>query len=461
MKWGFRILSNLVEGGYQGRIYPVNPRGGEILGLKVYSQIADIPETPDLAIVVVPPPSVPTAVQECIDKGAKAGVIITAGFAETSQEGARLQQEMVEMARSSGMILVGPNGQGVISTFSQLYCWMVPLNPKAGRIGITSQSGAVLATIVRQLIIFGFGVSKCVSSGNEADLHSEDYIKYLSDDSQTKVILSYIEGLKDGPRFFQIAKEASKKKPVIVIKGGETSAGAQAAMSHTASLAGADAVFDAMCKQAGVVRVKALDELFNACSGFLCHPLPKGRRVAIISAGGGWGVLAADACAKLGLEVVTLPPETIKKLDSLMPAWWNRGNPIDLVAGLFGDAILEVMDIVLGCPVVDGLIFIGIHLALHPLTPSALMTPEERQKAREAEPEITAGIFNRLDKMVGKHGKPIIAASDPNTIHSGLIQQINLALAMDNHVCYRYPHQAASVFATLAEYGEYLQQSNA
>ncbi len=457
MKWGFRILSNLVEGGYEGRIYPVNPKGGEVLGLKIYSQVADIPETPELAFVVVPPPSVPAALKECIDRGSKAGVIITAGFAETSGEGARLQQEIVQMAHTSGMVLVGPNGQGIISTSSKLYCWMVPLFPRPGRIAIISQSGAVQATLVRQLIIFGFGVSKCVSSGNEADLHSEDYLHYLSNDEQTKVILSYIEGLKDGPRFFQIAKEASKKKPVIIIKSGETSAGAQAAMSHTASLAGTDVVFEAMCKQAGIIRVRALDELFNTCSGFLCHPLPKGRRVGIISAGGGWGVLAADACAKLGLEVVTLPPETIKELDSLMPAWWNRGNPIDLVAGLFGDAILKVMDIVLRCPIVDGLIFIGIHPALHPQSPSASMTPEERQKAREAEPEITAGVFDRVNDMVLKYGKPIIAASDPNTIDSGLIQKINLALAKQNQVCYRFPHQAAAVFAKLVEYSEHLQ----
>ncbi len=459
-KWGYRILSNIINGGFKGRIYPVNPTKEEILGLKVYKSVSEIPETPDLAVIVIPPSGVPTVLRECAAKDIKAGLVITAGFAEVGVEGEGLQREMVEIAHSTGLRLVGPNSNGIVNPHDKLYSEMPPIFPHPGPISIVSQSGNIVGTIMRLAIESGFGCAKCISSGNEADLHSEDYTKYLAEDPQTKVILSYIEGFKDGSRFFETAKEVSKKKPIVMLKAGETPAGAIAAKSHTASLAGSYTVFDAMCKQSGVIRVTSLDELVNTGIALLCHPLPRGRRVGIVTAGGGWGVLAADACARLGLEVVSLPPETIKELDSFMPAWWNRGNPVDLVAGIFGDAVIKCVEVILRCPVVDGVIMLGLMpaLPLEQFSPAA--KEDERERLREALVSAIASIFDKLNELTDKYKKPTIVASEPMAFSASLAKKIIRALADRNSVCYDMPHQAAAAFANLARYSEYLNQGN-
>jgi acyl-CoA synthetase (NDP forming) len=460
-KWGYRILFNIKFGGFQGRIYPVNPTKDEIMGLKVYRNVGDIPETPDLAVIVVPPPSVPPLMKECVIKGIKAGVVITAGFAEVSTEGEGLQREIVEVARSGGMRFVGPNSNGIINPAGRLYSQMPPLFPPPGSISVVSQSGNVVGTITRLAMANGYGCAKCISSGNEADLHAEDYLEYLAEDSQTKVILSYIEGFKDGVRFFETAKEVSKKKPIVMLKVGETPAGAMAAKSHTASLAGSDAVFEAMRKQAGVIRVRSLDELVDTGIALLCHPLPKGRRVGIVTAGGGWGVLAADACARLGLDVVSLPAETISELDSFMPAWWSRNNPVDLVAGAFGDAVIRCVEVLLRCPVVDGVIMLGLMPALPPEQLSKAAKEDERERLRETLLAAIAQIFDQLNELAKKYDKPTIVASEPLAFGAALANRIIRTLAERNSVCYDMPHQAAAAMANLAWYSEYLRQNGA
>jgi acyl-CoA synthetase (NDP forming) len=459
-KWGFRILSNIVNGGFKGKIYPVNPTREEILGLKVYKNVGEVPETPDLAVIVIPPAGVPVVLRECVAKGIKMALVITAGFAEVGVEGQRLQQEMVEIARSAGLRFMGPNSNGIVNPHHRFYPEMPPIFPRPGPISVVSQSGNIVGTIMRLAIESGFGCAKCISSGNEADLQSDDYIKYLSEDPQTKVILSYIEGFKEGSRFFEAAKEVSKKKPLVLLKAGETPAGAIAAKSHTASLAGSDNVFDAMCKQTGIIRVRRLDDLVNTGLALLCYPLPRGRRVGIVTAGGGWGVLAADACARLGLDVVSLPPETISELDSFMPAWWNRGNPVDLVAGIFGDAVMKCVEVVLRSPVVDGVIFLGIMPAL-PLEQFSLAASEdERERLRESIVLAIAGIFDRLNEMTQKYQKPVFVASEPIAFGGSLAKRIIRTLVDRNSVCYDMPHKAAAAFANLARYNEYLNQDS-
>jgi len=459
-KWGFRILANLIYGGFQGKIYPVNPKGGEILGLEVYRSVGDIPETPDLGVIVVPPPRVSDVVKECVNKGIKAGVVITAGFAEIGEEGERLQQEIVEIGRKGGMILVGPNSFGVVNPWNKLYSQMPPIFPPPGPVGIVSQSGNVVGTISRLAIANGLGCSKCISSGNEADLKSQDYLEYLADDPNTRVILCYIEGFKDGSRFFHIAKEVTKKKPVVMLKAGETPAGARAVKSHTASLAGTDAVFDAMCRQAGVIRVRSLDELVATGTALLCHPVPRGGRVGIVTAGGGWGALAADACAKLGLDVVSLPPETLAELDSFLPAWWNRGNPVDLVAGAFGDALTKCVEVLLRCPTVDAVIMLGLMPGVSGQLFTQSFSEQEREQSRELLLTRIGNIFDRLNELVNAHQKPVVVASEPPAFGSGSADKVTRTIAERNSVCYHMPHQAASALASLVQYGKYLSQDS-
>ncbi len=452
-KWGSVILSHIITGHFKGKVYPVNPKEKEILGLKAYSNVKALPETPDLAVVVTPPFSVPQVLQECAEKGIKAAVIITAGFAEVGAEGEKLQREVVNIARKSGMILVGPNCFGIISTACSLCAIMPPLFPKPGPFAVVSQSGNIGFSIAQRLNSKGFGISKLISYGNEADLHLEDYLEYLAEDDETKVILSYVEGLKDGRRFFETAKKVTQKKPIVTLKAGCTSAGARAAKSHTAALAGSDAIFDSVCKQAGIIRVRDMDEIFNVGAALLHQPLPRGKRVGIITAGGGWGVLGADACINAGLSVAQLPEETIKELDSLLPSWWSRGNPVDLVAGVFGEAVMKSIEVMLRCATIDGLMLLN----LSPLLPRGIaLVSNESSDLREqlkAFADSLAEVFEQLAVLVAKYDKPIITASE---FDGGYIDAQVSRLAVQKKIpYYLLPDHAATVLSRLAEYAKY------
>jgi acetyltransferase len=452
-KWGSVILSHIIAGHFKGKVYPINPREKEILGLKAYSSVKSLPETPDLAVLVIPSPSVPQVLQECAKKGIKAAVIVTAGFAEIGAEGGKLQEEVVNIARKNGMILVGPNCFGIISTASRLCAIMPPLLPKPGPFAVVSQSGNFGVSIAQRLISKGFGISKLISYGNEADLHCEDYLEYLAEDSETKVILSYVEGFKDGRKSFETAKKVTQRKPIVMLKAGYTSAGARAAKSHTAALAGSDAVFNSVCKQAGIIRVRDIDEIFNVGTALLYQPLPRGKRVGILTAGGGWGVLGADACINAGLSVPQLPEETIKELDSLLPSWWSRGNPVDLVAGVFGKDVIKSAEAMLHCAAIDSLMLLN----LRPVLPKgAWLLSNENSVSREqlkAFADTVAEVFEQLVGLLAKYGKPIIIASE---FGSGYIDAQISRLAVQKGIpYYPLPDHAATVLSRLAEYGEY------
>jgi acyl-CoA synthetase (NDP forming) len=455
-KWGSIILANLINGGFKGLIYPVNPGETEIQGLTSYPSVTLVPGTPDLAVIVVPPGSVPHVIDECVAKGIRAGVVITAGFAEVGDDGHDLQREMVTRARDGGMLLVGPNCNGIMCPPANLYAAMPPVFPPPGQVAIVSQSGNVATSIARRVIKKGFGISCFVSSGNEADLHCEDFFRYLAKDPETRVILSYIEGFRDGKRFLEIAKEVTKKKPIIVLKAGSTSAGAKAAMSYTAALAGSDHAFEGLRRQAGIIRAKNIDDLTNVGVGFIHQPLPRGRQVAVLTAGGGWGVLAADACAKAGLEVPALPEETIAELDAFMPAWWNRGNPVDLVAALRPDHLWKASECLLRCSEIHGVILLGIMpvLPLRPLAPSA-----SEQETENGIQEILRGIRDAFQNLVGladRYHKPLIVASEFPTTAVDIESRMSGMLGKIGGVCYLRPEDAATAMAGLATYAEYI-----
>ena len=456
-KWGFIVLANLINGGFEGPIYPINPREPEIQGLKAYASAADLPETPDLAVIVTPPLTVPQVIDQCVAKGVRAGLVITAGFAELGGDGERLQQEMVDRARKGKMVLVGPNCNGIMRPSSKLYSAMPPVFPPPGPIAVVAQSGNVATSIVLRAMKNGFGCSCFVSSGNEADLHCEDYFDYMAEDPQTKVILSYIEGFKDGRRFFQVAKRVTKKKPIVMLKAGGTTAGARAAKSHTASLAGTDLTFDGACKQAGVIRAKDMDELRNIGAGLIRQPLPRGRRVGIVTAGGGWGVLAADACARAGLEVATLPKETIAELDGFLPPWWSRSNPVDLVAGLREGALIKSLESLLRCPKLDGVILLGIMAALPvELLPRSASQDVIKRRA-EAMLRIIIDVYDQFMGLADMYQKPVVIGSEFPFAIGDLENQMATMLGEKGYICYPRPDDAAVVMASLASYAEYLR----
>ena len=456
-KWGSIILNNMKIGGFTGRIYPVNPTELEVQGLRAYARVADLPESPDLAVIVVPPQAVPGVVDECVAKGVRAGIVITAGFAEVGGEGESLQEEMVKKARQGGMILVGPNCNGIMRPGAKLYIAMPPVFPPPGPMAVVAQSGNVATSIALRVMKMGFGCSCFISSGNEADLHCEDYFAFLADDPETKVILSYVEGFREGTRFFDVARQVTRKKPIIMLKAGGTDAGAKAAQSHTASMAGSDAAFDGVCGQAGVIRSRDMDEMVKIAASFISAPLPRGRMVGIVTAGGGWGVLAADACVRAGLEVAALSRETIAELDGFLPTWWNRGNPVDLVAGLRQDDLGKSLEVLLKSPEVDAVILLGIMPALpfEPLPP--VLTPEIIERRTESTVRLIGEVYDQFMGLASFHGKPVIVASELPFAIGDLEDRMILMLGKKGYVCYPGPEDGALVMAHLLRYARYLR----
>ncbi|MBN1190232.1 MAG: CoA-binding protein [Dehalococcoidales bacterium] len=327
--WGFTITAGLLKlGGRQ--VYAVNPRAAEVQGLKAYHSVRDIPGPVDLAVIVVAANMVPGVMKECAEKGVKTASIITAGFAEMGGKGQELETEVAEIASQAGIRFIGPNSMGHANTQARMSTFGQVDNMKSGPVSLISQSGSMTMGMVHALAETGISFSKYISSGNEANIHLEDYLEFLAADDNTRVIAAYVEGLREGRRFFNLAKEVTRKKPVIVLKAGGTEESARAVMSHTAALAGSDPVYEAAFKQSGVIRVEDDEEMGEVIFALLNTPLPRGKGAGILSIGGGPGAMAAEACEKEGLVIGKISEGTIAKMDACLPARWSRRNPCDL-----------------------------------------------------------------------------------------------------------------------------------
>ncbi|HEY3272851.1 MAG TPA: acetate--CoA ligase family protein [Methanocella sp.] len=365
-KVGRAVLDNLING-FRGHIYPINPKADEIEGLKCYKTVLDVPGEIDLAVIVIPSKFVPETVRECGKKGIKYLVIISAGFKEVGPEGARLENEVKTIAKEYDIRIVGPNCLGIINTYSKCNASFAKKMPPKGNVSIITQSGALGTAILDWSEMTDVGFANFVSLGNKADLNEIDFMKAWKDDKETQVILAYLESITDGQRFMEVAREVSKKKPVVVVKSGRTSAGARAASSHTGSLAGADTAYDAAFAQSGVIRANTIDEFFDLAGGFSAQPVPIGKRVAIVTNAGGPGILATDACEKHGLQLATLSTETIERLKSTLPAAAGLYNPVDVLGDASAALYEFALDTVLADPGVDGVIVVA--------TPQAMTDP--------------------------------------------------------------------------------------
>jgi acetyltransferase len=333
-KVGHAVLANLVNGGFTGTIVPVNPGTEEILGLKCYKSLDEYKNPIDLGIIVVAGKYVKDALRSCLEAGAKSVIVITAGFKEVSAAGAQAEQELVEMCRTHGARMVGPNCLGVLNTDHHMNATFAPSVPPPGKISVISQSGALCVAILDWAADQKLGLGKVISFGNKADLNEADFIQALAEDKATNVIAGYLESIKEGDKFLRVAEQAASIKPVVILKVGITQAGAKAASSHTGSLAGADIAYGAAFKRAGVIRAENFEALFDYAAAFAMQPLPKGERVAIITNAGGPGIMAADAAEGLGLKMVSPSPASDAKLRTFLPASAAFGNPVDVI----GDA---------------------------------------------------------------------------------------------------------------------------
>lgn len=367
-KWGGSALRNLLDGGYKGTIYPINPRGGEFFGIRAYGSLAELPEAPDLALMAVGGQQVKGVLEECGDRCVRAAVILAAGFSETGAEGAALEREVVEIADRRGITIIGPNCIGLLSNQASFHATgFLALHPPKGRLSFVSQSGSMAAGVVVTCERQGVGMEKFITVGNEAQVTAFDVLDYLREDPDTNGVMMYLEGIEDGRHFYEAARRTTLQKPVVVLRGGITESGGRAAASHTGAMAGSAAVYQAAARQAGIVTCRNVPEMVDtgACLTYL--PLPRGRRIAVVTNGGGPGVLAADEAALNGLQLADIPADVIEAIDNLLPPFWSRRNPLDLVAMAYGDIGLEVMDLVAHCDTVDAIVafgFIAVPTAL-------------------------------------------------------------------------------------------------
>ncbi len=364
---GHAVFNNILLGGYTGTVYPVNPAANSISGVRAYPSIVDVPEHVDLALVIVPAAIVPKVVEQCGSSGVKGLVIISAGFKEVGEKGAELERQAVAIARKYSMRVIGPNCLGIINTdaSTRLNSSFASKMPDQGSIAFASQSGALCAAILDYAKGEKIGFSKFVSMGNKADLNENDLLEYLGSDPETKVILLYVEDLVDGRRFVEVASRVTEKKPIIAVKAGVTPEGAKAASSHTGALAGSEEAYTAILRQSGVLRVESVIDLFDYARAFAEQPLPKGNRVAIITNGGGPGIMATDACIRYGLRIAEFSEKTKKKLRAGLPKAASVNNPVDII----GDAQADRYEVAIRAAFWDENVDCGLVM----LTPQAMV----------------------------------------------------------------------------------------
>ncbi|MGP8134161.1 MAG: acetate--CoA ligase family protein [Halobacteriota archaeon] len=383
-KVGHSVLKNLLDANFQGELVPINPSADEILGLKTFHTAKKV----DLAVIVVPAKIVPAVLEESARVGVKASVIISAGFRESGAEGAKLEAQIREISKKYGIRIVGPNCLGIMSTGAHLNASFASEYPIKGGISLISQSGAICTSFLDWAANESLGFDKFVSVGNKVDVAEAELLDYIARDPSTRVIALYVEGIDNGREFMQVSKEVSRLKPVIALKAGRTDMGAKAASSHTGALAGSDAAYDAAFKQSGILRVNSIDEFFDAAKAFSRCSIPKSPGVAIITNGGGPGVLASDASGECGVPLASLTQETIEALRNALPQESNIYNPIDILGDAKPRRYLETLEIILADQNVGAVILL--------LTPQAMTEPEE-----------TADLINRLSLHASK---PIITS---------------------------------------------------
>jgi acetyltransferase len=355
-KWGHRMVVRPLNTGYRGMIYPVNPNAREVAGLKSFAKIADLPQDIDLAVFTVPAPLVPQALRKCLQHGIHGALIISAGFAEAGQEGEKLQEDVVRIASQANIPLVGPNCMGL---------WSAPVNlnlafeepPIRGSITFISQSGTLGNYLMLLAKAKGYGFHSFVSSGNQATLEVTDYLEYFGHNEETRAIILYIEGLQDARRFSRVAREVVRKKPIVVYKAGRFEVGARAALSHTASMAGNDQIFEALCRQAGLIRCYDPLHACDMAMALATQPLPRSNRVAIISGGGGYCVTMAESAVAWDLDVPRLDPSASEKIRKILqpfapPPW----NPVDAAADVRPMTYARALDILMSLDYIDGIL---------------------------------------------------------------------------------------------------------
>ncbi len=427
-KVGGALTQNALNSGYLGEIYLVHPKLSTIFGKRVYSKIEDVPGNIDLAEIVVPSKLVPDTLKQIGKKGASGAVVISSGFAETGNKD--LQEELVEIAREYDMRIIGPNCFGIINTEINLDLTFTFTSALKGSIAFISQSGAMCCGTLDWAYNREIGFSKFINLGNESDIDAADVMAYLSMDPQTKVIGIYMEGIKDGRKLMSVGKLVTKRKPIVILKSGFSEAGARASLSHTGSIAGSNEVIDVGLKQANMLRVGDVEEIFDAAIALANQPLPKGKNIGIISNAGGLGVMVSDWCSKLGLQVPILPEETQEKIKKSILAIASYINPVDMTGAADYDCYKNVLDVVLSEPIINCAICIFVSQGL-----------------------VTAAMPARaVSEVSAKYDKPVVAFwMGERSIKEGIE-----ALRRSNVPCYSSSSRVAKAASALSFFADTL-----
>ncbi len=431
------IFRNILHQGFKGAVYPVNPNANTVASVKAYPSVLDIPDEVDLAVIVVPAEIVQKVVEQCGRKGVHGVVVISAGFGEGGIDGMSAQKKLLDTARSYGMRLVGPNCFGIINTNPQvnMNATFSPVYPPRGNIALSAQSGALGLVILEYARSLKIGLSTFVSIGNRADVSSNDLLQYWQQDSATDVILLYLESFGNPRKFAHIARWVTATKPVVALKSGRTPAGSRAAASHTGALATADVASEALFKQAGIIRVDTLEELFDVANLLSHHSIPSGRRVAILTNGGGLGILAADACASRDLELPTLQDKTLSKMKTFLPRQASLANPIDMTAGAGVEEYRETLKLLAQ----DGNVDVVIIIFIPPIV---------------AQPEAVARTIQEVAPQFRRKGKTLV------TSFVGLQGPcVEISSKEGGFVpCFAFPEAAVSAVARACDYSEWLKR---
>ena len=462
-KWGNMLMTNVLAGGYEGDVYLVNPKAEEIAGRKVYKTIGDIPGHVDLAIVTIPAVQSLRLIPELKAKGIRYMLLISSGFGEVGPEGRELEKTLIRSAAEAGVSILGPNTMGICNPHIKFYCVGTPCWPKAGSIGLLSQSGNLGTQLMAFAEAEGIGIRSFCGSGNEAMITLEDFLRTSALDDMTKSIILYVESIKDGKRFFKTAQKVSRKKPIVLLKGGRTTAGSRAAASHTGAMASNIKILNAACHQAGVVLADQPMDLLDLSAAFSSLPLPKGKRVAIMTLGGGWGVVTTDLCIENGLEIPHLTPDVIAQIDQILPPFWSKENPVDLVGEMGAEIPVKILEILAKWGECDAVIHLGVVGRLRLIE---AMVKAARDSGQEVQQDLyvqaikmykdsEADVFRHSADLMMKYGKPILGVF-LDDVHSRTITEI--PGNPYSGIAFLTPERAVKVLSRMVSYQDWLER---
>ena len=466
-KWGQSLPANLLAHGYQGEVYLINSKGGTQWGKPVYKSISEVPGPVDLAVVTIPAALVRGLIPELKLKGIRSVLLISSGFSETGEEGRVLENQLLQDARDAGIVFLGPNPMGIQNPHANLILTGVHVGPKPGSTALISQSGNMGVQLLSFADSQGLGIRAFGGSGNEAMVAIEDFMEAFEVDDLTKTVLLYLESVKDGKRFFESARRVGKQKPVIVLKGGRTEAGDRAAASHTGAMAADFRLFEALCRQTGVVSVHQPADMLDAATAFSSLPMPQGRRVAIMTLGGGWGVVTSDLCSDQNLRVEPLSDEIVAVLDGMLPPYWSRTNPVDLVGENDLELPMKAIEVLAAWDGCDAILHLGIsgrEYLLETLlesinTVDAKTNPQDSQKILQGLQQWGHRYIRHTVALMEKFNKPILGVTLTSDPKKRSIYEVENAKY--NGVFFNSPERAVKALGHMCEYRDFLARESA